>query len=186
MSENTFTIYVHGSCTPNPGVGGWAARIFHNNQIYTLAGSFKKTTNNRAELHAILEALKKVRELAGDATPKVYLHTCSEYALSVLLSNLEQSWRKRHYKGVKNTDLWKQIFALRHTMILRAHNTRGKRRQKLHEDCVVIAQAAIDLPNPPVDYGYSFPKYTKPTATYKPINKIPPRPSDEEILAIPF
>ena len=53
-------IYTDGSCLNNPGDGGWAAIINYNDKIIKIDGSEKNTTNNRMELMAPINALKKL------------------------------------------------------------------------------------------------------------------------------
>ena len=54
-------IYTDGSCLNNPGNGGWAAIINENEKILKISGSKKNTTNNKMELMAPIEALKKIK-----------------------------------------------------------------------------------------------------------------------------
>ena len=53
-------IYTDGSCLENPGNGGWAAIINDNGNIKKISGNEKKTTNNRMELMAPINALKDI------------------------------------------------------------------------------------------------------------------------------
>ena len=53
-------IYTDGSCLENPGNGGWAAIINNNGNIKKISGNEKKTTNNRMELMAPINALKDI------------------------------------------------------------------------------------------------------------------------------
>ena len=53
-------IYTDGSCLTNPGNGGWAAIINDNGNIKKISGNEKKTTNNRMELLAPINALKEI------------------------------------------------------------------------------------------------------------------------------
>ena len=52
-------IYTDGSCLKNPGDGGWAAIIIRDGENKEISGSEKDTTNNRMELLAPINALKK-------------------------------------------------------------------------------------------------------------------------------
>jgi len=51
-------IYTDGSCTGNPGPGGWAAIILTDSDKKELSGGEKLTTNNRMELTATIKALE--------------------------------------------------------------------------------------------------------------------------------
>lgn len=62
MSENWHILHVDGSCQPNPGQGSWAI-IWRepNGTEHTFSGLSKgKSTNNRMEIIAAIQALRKV------------------------------------------------------------------------------------------------------------------------------
>ena len=54
-------IYTDGSCLKNPGNGGWAAIIIRDGETKEIRGNEKDTTNNRMELLAPINALKKMK-----------------------------------------------------------------------------------------------------------------------------
>ena len=49
-----FDIYTDGSCSGNPGPGGWAAVIEHEGETTRLSGGERSTTNNRMEITAAI------------------------------------------------------------------------------------------------------------------------------------
>ena len=53
-------IYTDGSCKGNPGPGGWGALIISRGDKKEIYGGEEKTTNNRMELSAVIEALKTI------------------------------------------------------------------------------------------------------------------------------
>ncbi|MBS5725491.1 MAG: ribonuclease HI, partial [Clostridiales bacterium] len=55
-------IYTDGSCKKNPGPGGWGAVLVYGKRELELSGGQADTTNNRMELTAVIEALKRLRE----------------------------------------------------------------------------------------------------------------------------
>jgi len=57
-----YQIYTDGSCIPNPGPGGWAFVVLTNPDDdepteWHISGGSKKSTNNRMEMTAVIEAL---------------------------------------------------------------------------------------------------------------------------------
>ncbi|MDW8215808.1 MAG: ribonuclease H, partial [Roseiflexaceae bacterium] len=70
-------IYTDGACRGNPGPGGWAAIIVRNGDVIEIGGAEEQTTNNRMELRAAVEALRRV----PPDTP-VRLTTDSAYLLN--------------------------------------------------------------------------------------------------------
>src|SRR5829696_4715747 len=62
QTQKELIVYTDGSSRGNPGPGGYGAILQWGNQMKELSGGFKRTTNNRMELMAViagLEALKK-------------------------------------------------------------------------------------------------------------------------------
>ncbi len=56
------TIYTDGSCSGNPGPGGWGAILIYGEHKKELSGGEPSTTNNRMELTAVIEALSLLKE----------------------------------------------------------------------------------------------------------------------------
>lgn len=102
-------IYTDGSCSPNPGPGGWGVVIIPGKgKKRELSGKASGTTNNRMELQAALEALKS---LPGPCA--VELYTDSRYVQNGITSWIDK-WRRRNWltsqkKDVKNRDLWESL-----------------------------------------------------------------------------
>ena len=109
MSFAAVKIYTDGSCSPNPGPGGWGAVILpEKGRKRELSGRVAGTTNNRMELQAALEALKS---LPGSC--EVELYTDSRYVQNGITSWID-NWRKRNWlttgkEEVKNRDLWESL-----------------------------------------------------------------------------
>src|SRR3954464_14595556 len=54
-------IYTDGACKGNPGPGGWGAWLRSGGHERELFGGEAKTTNNRMELTAVIEALRALK-----------------------------------------------------------------------------------------------------------------------------
>lgn len=100
-------IYTDGSCSPNPGPGGWAAVLLFDqgNKIVELQGTENQSTNNRMELTAALKALESL-----EGNNDVEVLTDSRY-LQRGISEWLVKWKKNGWvtaEGypVKNRDLW--------------------------------------------------------------------------------
>ena len=61
MSKPVVTIHTDGACSGNPGKGGWAAILTCGEHQKELSGGLPDTTNNRAELTAVLMGLDAIR-----------------------------------------------------------------------------------------------------------------------------
>lgn len=86
-------LYTDGSCSPNPGLGGWAAIFYDNQNIPEKhCGYLENTTNNVMEITAVLKGLQYIKAY----TTEVEIFTDSLYVINVM-----QGWWKRN----KNLDL---------------------------------------------------------------------------------
>ena len=109
MSLPLVKIFTDGSCSPNPGPGGWGVVILSvNGKKQELSGKVQETTNNRMELQAALEALKFLHSPCA-----VQLYTDSRYLQNGITSWID-AWRKKNWitsegKPVSNRDLWEAL-----------------------------------------------------------------------------
>jgi ribonuclease HI len=102
-------IYTDGSCSGNPGPGGWAAVLFHGGLDREISGSEKETTNNRMELRAVVESLRALKKPC-----RAIVHTDSAYIANAFNDGWIKNWIKRGWKTaskkpVKNRDLWEDL-----------------------------------------------------------------------------
>ena len=67
-------IVVDGSCSGNPGPGGWAAILLHGEAEKVITGGAAMTTNNRMELTAVIAGLRALKRPC-----EVVVVTDSEY-----------------------------------------------------------------------------------------------------------
>ncbi|BBB33019.1 ribonuclease HI [Thermotomaculum hydrothermale] len=102
--ENKILIYTDGACSGNPGPGGFAAILLYKDREKIISGFEKETTNNRMELKAVIEGLKAIK----NKNLPVVVYTDSIYVQKGLTEWIE-NWKKRGWKKVKNTDLWKEL-----------------------------------------------------------------------------
>ena len=85
-----------GACSGNPGPGGWGALLrFEDGSVEEFGGHDPATTNNRMELQAALELLKRLKELPRH--PDLTLRTDSKYLIDGLGSWM-QGWKRRGWK----------------------------------------------------------------------------------------
>lgn len=110
-------IYTDGSCLGNPGPGGYCAilKAFKNNTLIKekiIKGHEANTTNNRMELKAMIEALKHIKK----PSQNIVVYTDSKYVADGINKWLK-NWIAKDFDGVKNSDLWKELYNL-----LKLHN----------------------------------------------------------------
>ena len=102
-------IYTDGSCIGNPGPGGWSFIIKYGSGITEeFSGSENKTTNNRMELTAAIEAIKyfKKKMIINIYTDSKYLKD----GITIWIKKWKlNNWKTSNKKNVKNSDLWKLL-----------------------------------------------------------------------------
>jgi ribonuclease HI len=97
-----------GACKGNPGKGGWACILRFGEHKREVFGSSPHTTNNRMELAAAIEGLKRLKERCS-----VEIITDSEYLKNGMMKWIQgwkrNGWKTSEKKPVVNQDLWMQL-----------------------------------------------------------------------------
>jgi ribonuclease HI len=106
------TVYTDGSCLGNPGRGGWAWAVPGG---AFASGADPRTTNQRMEVTAVLEAVQALLPKAGAAGLAVA--SDSTYVVNCFRDKWWEGWLKRGWKNsqnkpVANRDLWEPLLAL--------------------------------------------------------------------------
>ncbi|AFZ83202.1 ribonuclease HI [Candidatus Kinetoplastibacterium blastocrithidii TCC012E] len=107
-SYSKVELWTDGACKGNPGPGGWGVMIIYpDGKRIDLYGGENNTTNNRMELLAIIEGLKKVNK----DFINIDIYTDSKYVVNGMtkwINNwIKNNWHTASGKDVKNIDLWK-------------------------------------------------------------------------------
>ena len=110
----TVIAYTDGACSGNPGAGAWAYRLeWPDGAIDEAVGGELSTTNNREELKAVREALKRFRARVGeDGAWRIVVNTDSVGVIN---------WLTRRWKRNKNLDLYPSIDPLVDTRVSFVH-----------------------------------------------------------------
>lgn len=105
-------VFTDGSCSGNPGPGGWGAvRVREGRVVDERLGDDPDTTNNRMEFEAVIAGLEMIG--AGEAETvysdsRLVVQTLNEWAAG---------WARRGWKRrtgpVKNLDLVQRAYALK-------------------------------------------------------------------------
>ena len=137
-------IYTDGSCLGNPGPGGWAAVYVYNNQHKSISGYEAQTTNNRMEL---LAAINAIRKIAPSMIVDLHLYTDSTYVKNGITLWIEgwkkQNWRKNSKNPVKNIDLWEELDELSSKYKVTWHWVKAHNGNKYNEMADTLAKKAI-------------------------------------------
>ena len=113
------TVYTDGSCIGNPGPGGWAWAVPGERFA---SGAEPRSTNQRMEVTAALEALRTLLPTNGDGPgdPQeggLLVVSDSTYVVNCFRQRwyegwLRRGWRNTAGKPVANRDLWEPLLAL--------------------------------------------------------------------------
>ena len=104
MNNAQVHIYTDGASRGNPGPGGYGIVMEWVGTPYKkeFAQGFRKTTNNRMELLAVIVALKKLKKEGLN----ICVFTDSKYVVDAVEKRWVFNWERTHFKGKKNSDLW--------------------------------------------------------------------------------
>ncbi|GAM69085.1 ribonuclease HI [Vibrio sp. JCM 19236] len=145
-------IFTDGSCLGNPGPGGYGIVLRYKGHEKQIAKGFKRTTNNRMEMMAAVEALKLLKEPC-----EVVLTTDSQYVRQGITQWIhgwkKRGWKKADKKPVINVDLWKALDSEAQRHKIEWKWVKGHAGHRENEICDEIARAAADNPTD-VDTGY--------------------------------
>lgn len=112
-SRPNVSIYTDGACSGNPGPGGYGIILVDEaGRRKELSAGYKRTTNNRMELRAVivgLEALKRPSNVRVVTDSQYVAHAIKD---GWLKNWIARGWRKADKKPVLNVDLWKQLVPL--------------------------------------------------------------------------
>ena len=102
-------VYTDGSCSGNPGPGGWGAILLYKGLEKELSGGARQTTNNQMELTGAISALSALKEPC-----RVTLYTDSQYIVNAINQKWLENWKKRGWKKadkspVLNRELWEAL-----------------------------------------------------------------------------
>ncbi len=111
----TTTIFTDGSSRGNPGPGGWGSVLIEENgsnkndfKVLELGGGEKMTTNNKMELKAAIEGLKKASKES-----EIKIYSDSSYVINGITKWVfgwkRNDWKTKTKDDVLNKDLWLEL-----------------------------------------------------------------------------
>lgn len=136
-------LYTDGSCIGNPGPGGYACILIYNGIQKEFSGFVDNTTNNRMEITAVIEGLKKLKEPC-----EVTVYTDSAYTMNAfdqgwLDSWIANNWRTSNRKPVLNQELWQELLKLMEQHKVSWVKVKGHSDNELNNRCDILARGEI-------------------------------------------
>jgi ribonuclease HI len=138
MANTYIEIFTDGSARGNPGPGGYGAILRFNDQLKELSGGFRRTTNNRMELLALIVALENLKT---NKLP-VRVYSDSKYVIDAITKKWVHGWVKKGFKGKKNRDLWLRYLGLEKQFNLEFVWVKGHNGHPENERCDELAVGA--------------------------------------------
>lgn len=143
-------IYTDGAARGNPdGPGGYGTILVYvdgKGETHTREYSqgYKKTTNNRMELLAVIVGLEKLTKPCN-----VKLYSDSQYVVKAFNDHWIEGWIKKGWKRgknepVKNVDLWKRLLEAKKPHQVEFIWVKGHNGHEMNERCDVLATTAAD------------------------------------------
>ena len=145
------TIYTDGSSRGNPGPGGYGTILMSGTHKKELSQGFKRTTNNRMELMAVIAGLQALKKDGMDVT----VYSDSQYVVKANEEGWLKKWIATDFKGgKKNKDLWTIFHELSKKHKLRFKWVRGHADNPFNNRCDELATEAADGNDLLEDEGY--------------------------------
>ncbi len=132
-------MFTDGSCSGNPGPGGWGTILRYKGIEKELSGGEHETTNNRMEMTAVIRGLEALTEPC-----EVDLYTDSKYVCDSIEKGWVYSWKKNNWrkadkKPALNVDLWEEMLILLEKHKVTLHWLKGHNGHPENERCDALA-----------------------------------------------
>lgn len=131
-------IYTDGSSRGNPGKGGYGIVMRYGDKVKEYSEGFRRTTNNRMELLAVIRALEKLRRY----DIPVIVYSDSKYVIDSIDKGWVFNWVKTGFRGKKNADLWRRYLDLHSKFDIEYSWVKGHAGHPENERCDVLATSA--------------------------------------------
>lgn len=128
-------IYTDGSSIGNPGPGGYGIILDWEGHIKELTRGYRKTTNNRMELLAVIVGLESLKYKPSNVT----IFSDSKYVIDSIEKNWVFNWEKKNFKGKKNDDLWKRLLKTYRDHEVKFEWIKGHNNHPQNERCDFLA-----------------------------------------------
>jgi ribonuclease HI len=143
------TLFTDGACLGNPGPGGYGAILACNGHRREVSGGFRRTTNNRMELTAVLEGLAALKRPC-----RVRIVSDSQYVIRAMTLGWAARWSRNGWMrtrrdAVENADLWRRLLDALRPCVATFEWVRGHAGHPENERADVLATTAArgkDLP----------------------------------------
>jgi len=147
-------LYTDGACSGNPGPGGFGTILLYGEHKKTISEGYRKTTNNRMEILAVISGLEALKERC-----EVTVFSDSKYVVDAVNKGWAQSWRAKGWKRGKNKaalnpDLWERLLELCEKHLVKFVWVKGHAGHPMNELADKIAVEASQKSDLKIDIIY--------------------------------
>lgn len=116
-------LFTDGASSGNPGPGGYGAILRSGKHYKEISEGYRKTTNNRMELLAVISGLESIKKTGQ----QIMIYSDSKYIIDSVDKKWVFNWVKTGFKNKKNKDLWLrflEVYKLHHIRFtwVKGHN----------------------------------------------------------------
>ncbi|WP_291402115.1 ribonuclease HI [Daejeonella sp.] len=140
-------IYTDGASSGNPGPGGYGVILRSGKHYKELSAGYRKTTNNRMELLAVITGLESIK-VAGQ---QIMVYSDSKYIIDSVEKKWVFGWVRIGFKGKKNKDLWLRFLDVYKLHQVKFTWVKGHNGHPENERCDELAVQAAQQRNLLVD-----------------------------------
>lgn len=145
MKSKSVYLYTDGSSLGNPGPGGYGIILEWAGMQYKkeFAQGYKRTTNNRMELLAVIIGLEKLKK----SPLEIVVYSDSKYVVDAVEKKWVFNWEKKNFKDKKNSDLWIRFLKLYRNHKVHFQWIKGHNKHPQNERCDQLAVQAAKSKN---------------------------------------
>jgi ribonuclease HI len=144
-------MYTDGASRGNPGPGGYGTILMWNGIEKELSAGFRRTTNNRMELMAVIAGLEALKKHGV----KLKIYSDSQYVINSVEKGWLNNWIATDFKGgKKNKDLWLRFAELAGKQHMSFQWVKGHASNPHNNRCDELATSAADGLHLLEDEGY--------------------------------
>ncbi len=134
-------LYTDGASSGNPGPGGYGVILRSGPHYKEISQGFRKTTNNRMELLAVITGLEALKKPGQD----VVVYSDSKYVIDAVEKGWVHGWVRKGFAGKKNKDLWMRFLQVHKLHRVRFVWVKGHAGHPENERCDQLAvQASLN------------------------------------------
>jgi len=150
MEAAKIQMYTDGSSRGNPGPGGFGVVLLSGSLRKELSQGYRRTTNNRMELLAVIAGLEALKKQGQHIT----VYSDSQYVVKAVKEGWLNNWIKNNFRGKKNKDLWLQFYELSKLHNINFVWVKGHADNAYNNICDSLATNAAAGKNLFIDEGY--------------------------------